>query len=162
MAGGAVGLHGLDQVQAGLREVWTGCNVDSFTSQGLQDVGLSQNTANLLDTGISVAGSLGAGTASAAIRAGGVQNILYSEIGMKTLSPQNWAEYGQIEDPVERGMQLVEDQGWPKAILPDPGGQFSRTIPMGGTPLANGAGGALGALGGFATNTTAGRKGCGS
>lgn len=162
IAGGAVGLHGLDQVQAGLRQVFTGCGVDSFTSQGLQSAGLSQSSANLVDAGISVVGSLGTGAATQAIRAGGAGNIMYYEIGQKTLSADGFANYGQIADPVDRGMQIVADQGWGRALAPDPAGlsQFSKTIPQGLTPLAGGMAGALGG-GGTAATAMTGRKGCG-
>jgi RHS repeat-associated protein len=46
IAGKAMAAHGVDQIQAGLR------GTDTFTSQGLQTAGLSQNTANAVDLGI--------------------------------------------------------------------------------------------------------------
>jgi hypothetical protein len=143
VAGGAVGLHGLDQIQAGLRQLFTGCKTDSLTSTGLQAVGLSQSAANLVDAGISVVGSLGAGVGATASRAVGLANVPNYEVGMATLSPDKWAKYGQIADPVERGAQMLKDLG-PRALI-DPSGSFSKTIWMGGTPLANGAMGAAGA-----------------
>jgi RHS repeat-associated protein len=68
-AGVAVGANGLDQVQAGARQTVSGNQVDSFTSGDLQMLGMSQNTANLTDAGISIVGSLGAGTLTAGVRA---------------------------------------------------------------------------------------------
>ena len=146
-AGVLVGLHGLDQIQAGLRELTTGCHADSLTSTSLQAAGLSPAAANLADAGISVVGSFGAGAATQAIRAGGAQNIMYYEVGQQTFSPSNYAKYSQIGDATKRGMQIVADQGWGRGLTPDLGGvsQFPKTIPLGGTPLANGVAGALAA-----------------
>ena len=56
VAGGAMAAHGIDQIQAGLR------GTDTFTSQGLQSAGLSQNTANAIDTGISGVSGIVAGS----------------------------------------------------------------------------------------------------
>jgi RHS repeat-associated protein len=56
VAGAAVALHGIDVAQAALRET------DTFTSQGLQATGLSQSTANAIDTGISGAAFIAAGS----------------------------------------------------------------------------------------------------
>ncbi|HYL83776.1 MAG TPA: RHS repeat-associated core domain-containing protein [Candidatus Angelobacter sp.] len=70
VGGGLVGLHGLDQVQAGLRSAFSGCKVDSLTSSGLQAAGLSQNAANLVDAGISLVGGGLAGAGAAGARAG--------------------------------------------------------------------------------------------
>jgi RHS repeat-associated protein len=55
VAGAAIALHGVDVAVSGLRET------DSFTSQGLQAAGLSQNVANAVDTGISGAAFIAAG-----------------------------------------------------------------------------------------------------
>jgi len=68
VAGGAVALHGLDQIQAGLTQSLTGNQTDSLTSSGLQDIGLSQNAANLTDAGISIVGSMGAGISTTTIK----------------------------------------------------------------------------------------------
>ena len=71
VAGGAVALHGLDQVQAGVRQLFTGTQVDSFTSKGLQGLGLSPGMANLVDAGISIVGTAGLSYATSALSAGG-------------------------------------------------------------------------------------------
>jgi len=151
----------LDQVQAGLRQLISGCRTDSFTSQGLQAAGLPPSAAGLIDAGISVVGSMGTGAAIQALRAGGAGNILAYEIGQKTLSASNFANYGRIADPVERGAQIIADQGLLKALAPDLGGisQLPKTIPQGLTPLA--AGGA-GALRGVATGLSGRGCGCGN
>jgi RHS repeat-associated protein len=70
VGGGLVGLHGLDQLQAGLRTAFSGCGTDTLTSSGLQAAGLSQNTANLVDAGISIVGGGAAGAGAASARAG--------------------------------------------------------------------------------------------
>jgi RHS repeat-associated protein len=149
VAGAAVGLHGLDQVVAGLRQLVTGCRADSFTSQGLQAAGVSQSTANFIDAGISIAGSLGAGAAGAARAAGGLSKVPFSEAGASTMSGSEWGNYGELGNDATRGAQRVADQGWLRSLLSGfrSPSQFFRTAPKGGTPLANGA---LGAIGGGA------------
>jgi RHS repeat-associated protein len=72
LVGVPVAVHGTDQFQAGLRQLWTGQDIDSFTSQGLQTAGLSRNTANLVDAGIGIAGSLGSGAIANSTRAASV------------------------------------------------------------------------------------------
>jgi hypothetical protein len=148
VAGGAVGIHGLDQVQAGFRELISGCRVDSFTSRGLQAAGVSRSTSNLMDAGISVVGSLGAGTPSAAKAAGGIRNIGYYEAGQSTMSAGEFAKYGEITNNVERGMARVADKGWLRSLFSGAGApsQFFNTVPKGGTPLGWGGGGALGGI----------------
>jgi len=156
IGGALVAAHGTDQIQAGLSQLLLGCRVDSFTSQGLQAAGLSPGTANNLDTAMSVAGSLGAGTAEQALRAGGLRNVVHYEAGSSTMSASEFEQYSGLS-PVERGMQRVAAQGWWDSLmsgLKSPS-QFSKTVPQGPTPLANGVGGA--ALG---LSNMAGR-GCG-
>lgn len=70
VAGGVVAVHGLDTTQAGLRKMWSGEDVDTLTSGGLQAVGVPRGWANGIDTTISIVGSLGAGVATAGVRAG--------------------------------------------------------------------------------------------
>jgi hypothetical protein len=53
---------------SGVLGLITGCSVDTVTSQGLQAMGMSQGTANLVDAGISIGGSLATGWATAAAR----------------------------------------------------------------------------------------------
>ncbi len=69
VGGGFVALHGIDQIQAGIRQAFYGGRVDSATSLGLQAAGMSPTAANLTDAGISIVGSFGAGYATASIRA---------------------------------------------------------------------------------------------
>jgi RHS repeat-associated protein len=155
VAGGAVALHGADQALAGLRDLFTGCHHDSFTSQGLQAAGLSQSNANLVDAGISVVGSLGAGGSAQAIRAGateagaGLSNaerIMYYEIGQKNLGT---AAYQGLENmtPVERGLEIARQQGLAKALMPFSSGGNAGALATWPTPLGAGGAGALGAAG---------------
>lgn len=58
VGGAAVGAHGVDTFQAGVRQLWTGEHVDSMTSQNLQAAGMSPRAANFTDAGISAVGRL--------------------------------------------------------------------------------------------------------
>ena len=69
VGGVAVGTHGVDAFQSGVRQIWTGDNVDSLTSAALQSAGMSPQAANLTDVGIGVVGSAGAGLAATGFRA---------------------------------------------------------------------------------------------
>jgi len=60
-AGVFVTAHGADVTVSGARTMWNGAPVDSFSSQGLQELGVSRTKANLIDAGVSVVGTLGAG-----------------------------------------------------------------------------------------------------
>jgi RHS repeat-associated protein len=73
--GVGVAGHGIDTTQAGARQLWTGQNTDTLTSLGLQKVGLSQTQANLIDTGIGIVGSAGAGTLSAASKVSALSKL---------------------------------------------------------------------------------------
>jgi RHS repeat-associated protein len=69
VAGTAVGLHGVDQFQAGLRTAFTGESTDTFTSTGLQEMGVPRGWANGIDAGISIVGTAGIGVAQASANA---------------------------------------------------------------------------------------------
>ena len=66
-AGALVVLHGADTAAAGLREMLTGAEQESFTEHGLASL-LGQQTAELADAGIGVAGTLGVGAFSGLCR----------------------------------------------------------------------------------------------
>ncbi|MCW3840482.1 polymorphic toxin-type HINT domain-containing protein [Micromonospora yasonensis] len=68
VAGGAVAVHGVDVAISGARQLFSGEETSSFTSQGLQAAGVSKQNAELIDAGISIVGSAGAGVATSAIR----------------------------------------------------------------------------------------------
>jgi RHS repeat-associated protein len=65
-AGVAVTAHGADTTVSGARTMWNGRPVDTFTSQGLQGLGMTRTAANLTDAGISIVGTLGANVATRA------------------------------------------------------------------------------------------------
>lgn len=57
--GWPVMAHGLDQFITGISTVFTGTPRDTLTSQLLQKAGMSHQTANFVDSGLSMGGSLG-------------------------------------------------------------------------------------------------------
>lgn len=61
VAGGLAFVHGADVASAGLNQLITGEETSSFTSQGLQSLGVSQQNAELVDAGISIGLTAGAG-----------------------------------------------------------------------------------------------------
>ena len=63
-AGVPVGLHGSDVALACYYTMVNGVPQDTLTSQGLQAVGVPQDWANGIDAGISMAGTMGVGTAA--------------------------------------------------------------------------------------------------
>jgi len=67
--GAAIGTHGIDNVQAGARQFWSGKQVDSMSSGMLQSAGLSRQTANTANAVISVAATLGTSAANMAATA---------------------------------------------------------------------------------------------
>lgn len=70
VGGAALTLHGADQVSAGLKQLFTGKETETLTSQGLQKAGLSKEQAEVVDMTISVAGTTaGAKTISAPSKA---------------------------------------------------------------------------------------------
>jgi RHS repeat-associated protein len=70
VAGGLVAVHGMDAFLAGINQAWSGVETDTLTSQAIQGLGLSRDTANIIDAGISIAGSAGAGMARGGALAG--------------------------------------------------------------------------------------------
>ena len=59
-AGGTVvAAHGLDTFIAGLRQIWSGEDTETFTSKGLQAAGVSPGKANLIDAGVGVVFTFG-------------------------------------------------------------------------------------------------------
>lgn len=67
-AGWGIMAHGLDNFFTGLKTAITGRHYNTATSQLLQKTGLSDQTSNLLDMGLSLGGSLGGATAIQSIR----------------------------------------------------------------------------------------------
>ncbi len=98
------------------------------------------------------AGTVGAGTTMGAARLAGisdtlaeastdasyVQNLAYYEIGQKTMSDANFLDYADIANPVDRGAQIVSDQGWLNALMPQSSGWYlgiGQTFTTDPTPL---------------------------
>ncbi|MFC5288550.1 SpvB/TcaC N-terminal domain-containing protein [Actinokineospora guangxiensis] len=69
VAGGVVVVHGADVTATGLRQLWTGEQESSLTSQAIQAAGVSRENADLVDAGISVVGSMGTSAMAQAPRA---------------------------------------------------------------------------------------------
>jgi RHS repeat-associated protein len=178
VAGGLVAIHGADQIQAGIQQLWTGNQASSLTSQGLQAAGLSPNAANLTDAGLSVVGSLGTGFATTAIRsttltstsisadvvnASLITKVGYYEVGQLSLSEDAYTYYSLWGNTLDRGAAMVADQGgglfgWAKAMSQgsvtlgaQEGTLFDSLASAWPTPL--GAGG-VGAIGGVANGLT--------
>jgi RHS repeat-associated protein len=59
IGGGVIAVHGADTFVAGLRQLWSGKDTDTFSSQGLQALGVSRGKANLIDAGAGVVFTLG-------------------------------------------------------------------------------------------------------
>jgi hypothetical protein len=98
------------------------------------------------------AGTVGAGTTMGAVRAAGIsdtlaeaatdasyaQKLVYYEIGQKTMSGASYLDYAEIANPVERGAQIVADQGWFQALKPQASGWvlgIGQTFATDPTPL---------------------------
>lgn len=126
VGGAAVGAHGVDQFQAGLRQMWTGEHVQSLTAGTLESAGMSPRGANLTDAGISVVGSLGAGFATTGIRvtelsatsissevanASLLTEIAYYEVGQLSQSGNAYGYYSLWGNTIDRGAAMVADQG---------------------------------------------------
>jgi hypothetical protein len=129
VAGVGVAAHGIDTFQAGLRQAFSDEQVDTFTSQGIQATGVSRGTANLIDAGIGIVGSAGAGAWGAALRWGEVsipaaasglstaERVVMYEIGQKTLDKAPFIWYaGRFPNEIESGMAIVAEQGWVQAL----------------------------------------------
>ncbi|MXP05566.1 RHS repeat-associated core domain-containing protein, partial [Apibacter sp. B3546] len=82
-AGVVVAVHGADVASSGLRQMWTGEEESSLTSQGLQAAGMSKQNAEIVDASISIIGSGGAGLISNTSKAGNISGAVsnYSKIG---------------------------------------------------------------------------------
>jgi hypothetical protein len=101
IGGGVVAAHGVDTVVSGWRTLWNGHDVDTFTSQGLQAAGMERHTANLVDAGIGVVGSLGSSAGTRALTASGEVGAItvalrpglptgHSLVGVTTESGTQW------------------------------------------------------------------------
>ena len=82
-AGVVVAVHGADVASSGLRQMWTGEEESSLTSQGLQAAGMSKQNAEIVDASISIIGSGSAGLISNTSKVGNISGAVsnYSKIG---------------------------------------------------------------------------------
>ena len=102
VAGAAVTAHGIDTTVSGLRTLISGERKDTLTSQGLQAAGVERNAANLVDAGISVAGTLGAGAAVRAPAAAGGEVAVSFSPGLPGVTPGTVPGTIQHFDPVNK------------------------------------------------------------
>jgi RHS repeat-associated protein len=68
VGGAFVAAHGTDVAISGFRQLISGEDTSSLTSQGLQAAGVSKSKADVIDSGVSFVGSVGAGFAASAIK----------------------------------------------------------------------------------------------
>lgn len=95
--GVAVGLHGTDNALAGYYAMMNGTEQTTLTSQGLQSLGVSPDTARGIDAGIGMVGTMGVG---AAMRAG--QSVVVNEFPSATVSsvPSASTPVGRLGSPI--------------------------------------------------------------
>ncbi|MBI3271937.1 MAG: RHS repeat-associated core domain-containing protein, partial [Planctomycetes bacterium] len=167
-AGGAVAAHGLDQVQAGIRQMLFEEDAESVTSIVLQTAGLSPTQANIADAGISIAGSLGGGLYTASVKVATVQAtdklaqglskgqvLCRVESGARALNDADYLALGgratsdlAKADMIERG---VDASGQAYKLTTTFAEQTAKSIALAGTgvtPKGNILVGAAGAAGG--------------
>lgn len=166
VGGTAIGAHGIDQIQAGLRQAFSGQRVDSLTSGTLQSAGMSPYAANLTDAGISVVGSFGAGVAATGYRAATLSTTSSSEVANASLWTQmKYYEAGQTSfesavfnnnyagyaNTLDRGAAILNDYGSLWGVWRAGSQTFGiaeGTLKYLPTPMANGAlGSGIGFLG---------------
>ena len=80
VVGFGVALHGSDVASSGFMQMVTGDNTSSFTSRAIQRTGVSRNTAENIDAGISIVGTAGAGSLTNASKITTATSA-YSKIG---------------------------------------------------------------------------------
>ena len=125
VVGGLAVVHGADVAASGFMQMLTGENESSFTSQGLQVLGMSEQHADLVDVGISIVLTAGAGALANSSRAGltggrvvatGQRHHLLSNRIMRTLNNHRSLRgvfnrsnpryiYNALDDAAHRGYQ---------------------------------------------------------
>ena len=111
IAGAIVGTHGLDNVQAGFRQMVTGQPVDTMTSLSIQSFGVNRNTANMANAGLSIAFTAGAGYLNASAQSVNTVNLVASDIGGNPIT--GYTTHGLNQAISRNGGQGVS----PSAIL---------------------------------------------
>ena len=123
--------HGLDHTITGMNTAITGRSRDTVTSQLLQKTGMSSRTAGLVDSGISLAGSMGG---AGALRAGQVAafpnfSLSIASSNEKELFNFTRATAKHMNDKVRRiPIQILDDiVKAPAAVTNDPR-EFSNAV----------------------------------
>ena len=99
LPGVTVGLaawaHGSDQMAAGFDALWQGERVDTQTSQALQSLGLSQESAAVIDAGMGVALTVGAGAIrQVSVSSGSVYVQAKRQTGSEMVTVSRWGREG--------------------------------------------------------------------
>ena len=160
--GGLIAAHGVDTFQAGVRQMFTGKVTDTLTSGAIQSVGVSQQTANIIDGGLGIASggvSIIKGTAkisqiSQLPEAAGISTrraLNLYESGSRALNNTDFANLGgQFTNSLNKGLQI--EQGFHlTTTMSQRIGQSIRLAPTGLTPFANIVSGGATGLSGFST-----------
>jgi RHS repeat-associated protein len=118
VGGVVLGAHGIDTIQAGIRQAMSGAENDTFTSQGLQATGMSRNSANLVDAGIGLAAG-GASLISGASKSASVMRAAEGtgmsarqafnawEAGSQALNNADFAALGgRLTNPIQKAAQI--------------------------------------------------------
>lgn len=110
--GGAALVHGCDVAASGISQMISGEETSSLTSQGIQAVGVSQETAETIDGGISIGLSFGAGVVkggvSATSNAASKSATTVSEIIMEAhhIIPKQLMGHQLVKDAIKEGFKF--------------------------------------------------------
>ena len=117
-AGTLVVVHGADTVVSGGRTAWSGEAVDTFSSQGLQSVGMSRTGANLTDAVIGAVATLGAAsfTKIPAVVAGEELVHLTTVKNAKTIADTATLGVGGTTYAGPSSLANLAGKGWLKGI----------------------------------------------
>ena len=96
--GVAVGLHGTDNALAGYYTMMNGTEQTTLTSQGLQSLGVSPDTARGIDAGIGMGATMGM---EMAIRA---TETVVESTGKQTEVVQRWMSQAELDATMESGL----------------------------------------------------------
>lgn len=123
VGGVVIAAHGIDTIQAGIRQAMSGEETDTFTSQGLQAAGMSRNSANLADAGLGLV-SGGAGLIAGASKTSTIikaaegtglttrQAFRAWEVGSQALNNTDFAALSKVaSNPIQRAIQI--ENGFP-------------------------------------------------
>lgn len=172
VAGGLVAAHGIDQAMTGFRQMFTGTQATSLTSQGLQAAGMSANTANTVDAGISVVGSMGAGSLSASTRIAQIraadplaasmsnwQLLRAYDQGSRALTNADYIALGGASTtPLAKAQMMaqgVNAAGEPYVVATNLAQQTATSVRLAGTGLTPSAQATAGAIGAAAAGAAA-------